>query len=320
VKEIGGYMQFERFNGEHYQKGLPLNTGRGAILILLRMLNAKKIYIPYYLCDSIKNYLQTNDFAYEFYHINRDFFPLFERDLKNDEYLLIVNIYGQLSSTDIANIKKKYNNIILDNTHAFFELPQPNIHTVYSCRKFFGVPDGAYLHIANFSHTLNTISLAEDKSLNRFNHLLGRFEESASEHYSEFLNTESIFASLPPLKMSKLTSNLLNIIDYAHILKIRNNNFERYAKALAPTNLIDARMLNGPFCYPYRIKNGAQIRQSLIEKKIYIPILWPNVTKSYGASDEEFDMAQNTLPLPVGQGVSFEDIDLIIEALQDLHA
>jgi dTDP-4-amino-4,6-dideoxygalactose transaminase len=120
--------------------------------------------------------------------------------------------------------------------------------------------------------------------------------------------------------MSKLTSNLLNIIDYAHILKIRNNNFERYAKALAPTNLIDARMLNGPFCYPYRIKNGAQIRQSLIEKKIYIPILWPNVTKSYGASDEEFDMAQNTLPLPVGQGVSFEDIDLIIEALQDLHA
>lgn len=35
--------------------------------------------------------------------------------------------------------------IILDNTQSFFQKPISGIDTIYSCRKYFGVPDGAYL-------------------------------------------------------------------------------------------------------------------------------------------------------------------------------
>ena len=43
------------------------------------------------------------------------------------------------------SIKKIYGNIIVDHTHAFFQKPLKGIDTLYSCRKFWGVSDGAYL-------------------------------------------------------------------------------------------------------------------------------------------------------------------------------
>ncbi|NMA59608.1 MAG: hypothetical protein GX959_03355 [Clostridiales bacterium] len=317
MNEIGGFIQFERFQGAHYHSSLPLNTGRSALLFLLRSINAKKVFIPYYLCDSVKNYLQANHFCYDFYHIDSSFMPIFDYDLKSDEYILIVNTYGQISKTEVLKLKQQYKNIILDNTHAFFELPLSDVHIFYSCRKFFGVPDGAYLHIADFNQESRIKDLSEDKSHDRFAHLLGRFEEPASSHYSKFQEAESVFGTLPPLRMSKLTSNLLNIIDYERIIKIRNHNFAQYAKTLTPTNKIDVQMLNGPFCYPYYVENGFALRKILIENKIYIPTLWSNITKEYGANNDEILIARNTLPLPVDQRITSNDVNYILKILRN---
>ncbi len=318
MKEIGGYLEFENLNGSHYHSYLKLNTARASLLFLLKTLDAKKIFLPYYLCDTVKNYLDLYSFDYEFFHVDASFLPLFNKALSPKEYLLVVNTYGQLTSDAISMLKTKYNNIILDNTHAFFEKALSNIHTLYSCRKFFGVPDGAYLQIANMPDLHTNLSLPNiDVSSHRVAPLLGRYEESANKYYARYLESEYELNSIPPLQMSKLTNNLLNAIDYNGIIKRRNENFHLYESMLNNDNILCPSMLNGPFCYPYYINNGVHIRKKLIENRVYIPTLWANVTTKYGANIVEEHMARNILPLPVDQRITLEDIKYIIKIIKE---
>ena len=37
-------------------------------------------------------------------------------------------------------------NVIIDNVQAYFQRPIEGFDTLYSCRKYFGVPDGAVLY------------------------------------------------------------------------------------------------------------------------------------------------------------------------------
>ena len=54
MKEIGGYFGLEESTrNEYYPKLVALNTGRNALLYVLKARKIEKIYIPYYLCDTV---------------------------------------------------------------------------------------------------------------------------------------------------------------------------------------------------------------------------------------------------------------------------
>lgn len=107
--KIGGYFSFEQLiDNEYYKTLIRLNTARNALLYVLKSKKIKKIFIPYYLCDSIINVLQKYGYGYEFYHINLDFSPKFNRNLGEDEYLYVVNYYGKLTNIHIQGFKKCY--------------------------------------------------------------------------------------------------------------------------------------------------------------------------------------------------------------------
>ena len=58
--EIGGYFGLESLISNEYHKGLvALNTARNALLYVLRARKIKKLYIPYYLCNSISEILNS---------------------------------------------------------------------------------------------------------------------------------------------------------------------------------------------------------------------------------------------------------------------
>ena len=288
---------------EYHTNAIALNTARNALVYLVRSKSISKIYIPYYLCDSVSNVCERENIRYEFYHTDENFLPIFERELDENEYLYVVNFYGQVSQAKIAEIKTKYNRIILDNVQAFFEAPVDEVDTIYSCRKFFGVPDGAYLY-SDAKH----LPLPTDTSMTRMTHILGRFErQSASDFYQDFQTNDSLFEQLPPMYMSNLTHNILGAIDYQQVVAKRNENWATLHKALGNKNKLQLQMPKGPYMYPFYCKNGARIRKALIEKKIYIPTLWPNVL-NFEECDLEKDYAQNILPLPCDQRYSEQDM------------
>ena len=313
MKEIGGYLELDKFLNKPYHRDMiELNTGRNALIYLVKVKKIKKVYLPYFLCNSVGNMLKKHSVEYEYYHINKDFMPVFIKKLRHNEYLYMVNYYGQISNQKIIESKEKHNLIIVDNTQAFFQKPIPKIDTIYSCRKFFGVPDGAYLS----TDTILKKELEVDKSMNRMKHILGRFEGQASEYFKDFQENDESLEKLLLRKMSYLTKNILGAIDYDKVMESRNDNFNYLYDRLNSSNILNIKKTEGAFAYPYYNKNGLELRKKLIEQKIYVPILWPNVLRDNDEKSIEYDYSANILPLPCDQRYGKNDMDYLVKSIE----
>jgi hypothetical protein len=312
MKEIGGYFGLDQLvNNEYYKNLLSLNTGRNALLYLFKMKNIQKLYIPYYLCNSVSYMLEKHEFDFEYYHIDADFNPIFNKKLCEGEYLYIVNYYGQLTNDKVIYLNQNYGNIILDNTHAFFQKPIDGIDTIYSCRKFFGVPDGAYLSTNSVLDEVIEIDISKD----RMTHILGRFEGTASDYYSNFQENDASFKFEPLKYMSKLTKNILGAIDYKKVKEIRDENYAYLESKLKKINKLRLITPEGAFAYPFYLENGVEIRKNLAANKIYIPTLWPNVLEDTFKGSLEYDYAANILPLPCDQRYGISDMEYVVKEL-----
>lgn len=313
MKEIGGYFGLEQLvSNEYYKDLVPLNNGRNALLYLLKAKNMKKLYIPYYLCNSVSDMLKRNGYDFEYYNVNSDFMPIFNKALADNEYLYVVNYYGQLNNDKVINLKQKHKRIILDNTHVFFQKPIENIDTIYSCRKFFGVPDGAYLS----TDVKIKDDLEIDISKDRMTHILGRYESIASDYYNHFQNNDASFKNESLKYMSKLTHNILGAIDYERVCRIRNENYAYLESELGGHNKLKLISPDGAFSYPFYVENGIEIRKVLVKKKLYIPTLWPNVLSNTAQKSIEYQYVANIIPLPCDQRYGIEDIRYLVEEIR----
>ncbi|WP_394121450.1 hypothetical protein [Planococcus donghaensis] len=313
MKEIGGYFGMEELVNQEFYSGLvALNSGSNALLYLLKARKITKLHIPYYLCDSVSNLLEKYNYEFEYYHVDQEFQPIFDKELEPGEYLYIVNLYGQFTQEKTLALKKHYGQLILDHSQAFFQKPLEGIDTIYSCRKYFGVPDGAYLATDAVLHE----ELEQDISKDRMAHILGRFEGTASEYYADFRSSNDLLAEAPLRKMSKLTRNLMGAIDAERACRIRNENYAYLEKQLGLDNPLNLTMPEGAFAYPLLVEDGISVRNRLAEQKIYIPLLWPNVIEDCPEESIEYQYAANILPLPCDQRYGIEDMAYLVEMVK----
>ncbi len=307
--EIGGYFGLDDLVRHEYHEGLiALNSARNALVYLLKARAIRKLYIPDYLCDTVARVCEREGYAYEYYAVGPDFLPLFDKELGDREYLYVVNYFGQIANDTLMALKRRYGAIIVDNVQAFFQRPLPGTDTIYSCRKFFGVPDGGYLA----TDARLAEELPEDLSGDRMRHILGRFEGSASDYYGVYAENEESFYGLELRKMSRLTHNLLGAIDYEAVRSRRESNFRYLHDALGDRNRLTPICPAGPFAYPFLCPDGPRVRKALIARKIYVPTLWPEAIR-FGGTAADYSM--NILPLPVDQRYTDEDMQVIKEEL-----
>lgn len=317
MKEFGGYLELEHFCGaEYHADAVGVNSGRNALLYILKARNIRKIYIPYFVCDAVCNVCAENGVHYSRYCINDRFLPLRPISLQPDEWLYIVNAYGQLTDGDILELKRQYHRVIVDNVMDFFRKPLPGVDTVYSCRKFFGVPDGGYVSTDTRLEEPLEIQASRDRMI----HLMGRFETSGSEYYQAYHTNEAFIDTMPLKAMSALTRNILKGVDYPYVIARRNENYTVLNSILEDLNKKQFTMPNGSFCYPLMCHNAQSIRKQLVGQQIYIPTLWPNVLKDCDQESREYQYARDILPIPCDQRYSKEDMvylaNIIREALE----
>lgn len=315
MKEIGGYFELDTLRdakGEYYKDLIALNTARNALVYLAKAKRIRKVYIPYLLCDSVSLVCERENIEYGFYHTDSQFQPIFTEELHDREYLYIVNLYGQISNERLTEMKKQYKRIIVDNIHAFFQEPIEGADTIYSCRKFFGVPDGAYLATGcELSEVLPV-----DQSENRVSHIYGRSKDGATAHYKEFQSNDELFKQLPLMKMSTLTHDMLSVIDYEKIRKIREDNFSYLHQQLGGFNILNLRLPDGPYAYPFYCENGMAAKKKLAEMKIYVATLWPNVLENDSCLEKDY--AENILPLPCDQRYTVGNMRYLVEEVSKL--
>lgn len=314
MKEIGGYIQLEESSGKMlYEDGVKLNSGRNALAYLLEARNIKKIMMPKFMCDSCDNVIKNYNVKKRTYNINSQFQPI-DIELQENEWLYIVNYYGQLSDDYIKKMKEKYKRIILDYSQAYFQRPILGIDTIYSCRKYFGVPDGAIL----YTNCRINRKLKTDISYNRILPILGRFEKNAEIFYEQYKQGERNFNDYPLMEMSKLTINLLRTIDYEKVKDIRMQNYLYLMQNLAEFNELNPIVTKGLFMYPLYVDNGEVVRKKLQKNKIYVPCLWPNVVDDCNDNTIEGKMARNIVPLPIDQRYNLEDMEYIVCKIKEI--
>lgn len=315
MKEIGGYIELEQNNLPMlHDKAIRLNCGRNCLAYIIRAKKIKKILLPKFCCYSIREICKREKVEIRYYSINEFFLPQ-NIYLDRNEWLYLINYYGQLTSEQIKSYSNQYKYIIVDQAQAYFQKPVKNVDTIYTCRKFFGVPDGAFL----YTNSVIKEAFPLDESYKRMEFLMGRFERNASEFYEKYILNDKIFDNIPIKQMSKLTKNLLCGIDYDKIRDKRSDNFFYLHERLKRINKLELRVPDGPFMYPLYICNGIKIREKLKKNKIYIPLLWPNILEECIQNELEYDMASNILPLPVDQRYSYTEMDIIITYIEQFY-
>ena len=316
MKEIGGYFEIElRKEGPFHPEAIALNTGRNAFEYILKLRGYKKVYLPYFTCDTMMEPIRKLEIDHEFYHINEQFEPVFDFSRIGNDQTFVLNNYFGLFDRNVKKVGENCPNLIIDNCQSFFSGPLERIDTFYSARKFFGVPDGAYLYLKG-QQTRITDKLETDQSLARIEYLFKRIESGTGAAYEDFKNIQDELSYNPIRKMSDITGSLLKSIDYDHAAKRRRMNFEFLHYELKDTNLLRHELdeKTVPMLYPFMVDNP-ELRSILIRNKIYIPTYWPNVFEWCSPDSLEYRLAKNVLYLPVDQRYGEKEMNRIIEVI-----
>jgi len=315
VKAIGGYFDLQLpLLEEFYPSLIKLNTGRNALEYILKVNGYTCIYIPYFTCEVILEPIKKLGLEYHFYTLDRDLNPIIDFEIESNECLLYTNYFGIKQAT-IKKLADLDFNLIVDNSQAFYSSPLPDIDTFYSCRKFFGLPDGAYLQC----NIKSSSKFERDVSFERMSHLLISIDQSIEKGYESFRNNNEVLSNNPIRRMSLLTERLLKSIDYEECRVIRNRNFRMLHEALSEKNQlsIDSLAINGPLCYPF-LTNKENIKRKLISKRVFVPVFWPNVFNWTTVKMFENYLAQNLVPLPIDHRYNEEDMERMINYLKQM--
>ena len=219
-------------------------------------------------------------------------------------FTLIILVFVRMSCNKLINIFK--DNLILDLSMSFFHRPKIKYY-FNSCRKFFGVPDGAYIHGISLNNELKTNTLLNT------NHLNNRLTKKKA--YDLFLRNESLISSQLH-KMSQFTLDTMCLINYELVKQKRIENFNFLNSKIGKNNILSFPKLHDevPHYYPYLPKRVISIND-LIDKGLFVPNIWKIAKNDQINKSTSLKLFEKLLPLPIDQRYNSNDMNYIIHIL-----
>jgi hypothetical protein len=315
-KPVGGFFELEVLTTEpgglYHPDALALSTGRACIGYILDKLKPARCFVPSYTCDAVYEPFRERSIPLEYYAISDQFELKSDVALNPDEYLFYINYFGIRHDYSEHLIERYGGQLILDNTHSFFHSGYSRNWSFTSARKYFGVPDGAFV----FGPTLSC------QDLERFNkpdlspnmlRALGVQDQAyqAYQAYEKRLNADV-------QRISHVSEQMLKRVDYDKVIRQRLENFQRYHKELADYNQITFDKHGGQyaFCYPFLPKERIE-KQLLHQQNFFIPALWSDVLNR---EEESFradrDLCLGLLPLPIDHRYKKHDVEPLIRLIK----
>ncbi len=321
AKAIGGYFGWE-FPEKKYplphEEGFFVNNARSALQLILQSIGKVcMVYIPFYTCDSVTAALDSVGIAYRQYHIDSRLRIAEDIHLQDDEYLIYTNYFGIMDAYCGTLAGTYGSKLIVDNAQALYAQHINGTHSIYSCRKFIGVPDGG---IAISEATLSAGWLPEARSYDRCGALLARAEEDIPTGYKLFKANDQRFREDGIARMSMISEKILQSINHENIIRSRRRNFEYLHSALKGCNrlsLPETDTFSCPLVYPFYTDNP-EMRRILIENEIFVAQYWPNVLDWCERKDAEYGLTKSIMALPVDQRYDTADMQTIINVINSI--
>lgn len=253
-------------------KEIQLNSARNCLKYILKVFDIKDIYIPYYLCNAIRNTAVKENCSVHFYHISSEFKPT--KNFKEDAFILYPNYFG-ICSNIVKELDKQYKNLIIDNAHAFLARPY-GLASFNSIRKFFPtIRDGAILY------TKETKELNIKKDEYSYTEKILDYEEICKNEYR--IEKDTIMG------ISETSLNLYKKQNIEDLINLKKEAFNKLHNKYKNTNnlKIEIKPEDVPFCYPYLAKNEQEAKQlvnELEQQNFLIYRYWNKLPNSYPES------------------------------------
>src|SRR5579871_2977227 len=316
MNPIGGFFELElpSGSGPYHAAATALTSGRACLRLALSALRPARVHVPFYVCNALLESLGVLGLRCAFYPLDEQLEPEGGLEVAPGEVALVVNYFGLKRPAVRALAGRLGEALIVDNVQAFFEVGYPKSWSFNSARKFFGVPDGAYLY-APFP----VAGPAERNQAPAWDYLIGRLEGRQAEAFRRFAAAEAEVTS-EPRRLSVGAERLLAAIDYPAVAAQRRANFVTYEAALGWANQLALPLPSGavPLCYPF-LPHRMMDRRALYERGIYPPMYWPDCLDRPGREFEwERDLSARLLPLPVDQRYGANDIGRVVAVVTEL--
>lgn len=316
AKEYGGYLPFEIKTGPDFfseygeNNVLRTNSAKAAMYFVIKEKGIQKICVPYYMCRSVKEMLQETGVSIEYYDLDENLLPV-PGSVDADAAVLLVDYFGMMEE-QVKREAEKYRTVILDFSHSFFAEPvvREGAFSIYSCRKFVGVPDGGYAIGDGVSRKLEA-----DKVSDYFSYLTTSLEYGTNAAYAQKQESDRYFMGNYK-GMSELTRGMLSSVDYAGIRKQRSENFRHLHRILGPYNALMIEEEQAPaYVYPFLPKGESaaekSLKAALVAEKIYVPTLWKELICEEFRGTLEYRLSEQAVFLPVDQRYGKEDMEYI---------
>ena len=311
---IGGFFELDlpEGGGSWHPTAIALSTGRACMVAILRRLKPRRVRLPFYACDALFAPMREAGVAIDFYHLDERLLPVDLSSPEPGELTLAINYFGRQSAL-IGELARRYGrSFVADNTQAFFDRPEEGVWAFCSARKFFGVPDGAYLYAPE---PLDLEPLPNQRSDVRHlvNRLIGRQQTAYRQVRRYERNIDAKLRAISPL-----SQRLLSVVDYEAARRRRRENYRALHALLVDHNLFDAALPPDatPFAYPLLLPEPID-RAAVARHRLYIPTLWEDVIhrESPAGFSFERDFAARLLPLPVDHRYTPEHMEEAVRRL-----
>ena len=315
--EIGGYFGLDLpDHGDIFQDALKYQSGRAAIRAVLECNGISRVMMPAYICDSIIKAAVDAGVEVESYDLDELLYPKNLPLLLPERCALIYVNYFGLCQKNISRLldEMPHDRLIIDNSHALFASHTGALASIYSPRKFVGLPDGGILRASPLLRI--TPPTVEDRgSFERMRYLLIRLAYSAREGYADFDKARNSLRDASPLAMSRLTQRLMKSIRWDQVIKRRRENFAIMARMMDPINEMNWTLgeNEAPLCYPLTLKGRGinKTKNELSALNVFTATYWPDALPRIKANTIEATLVNETLFLPIDQRLECAQVEAV---------
>ncbi|MFT4802971.1 MAG: hypothetical protein ACI9YE_000157 [Psychroserpens sp.] len=315
MKNIGGFFELEIAEGSslYHDDAIKLSTGRACLNLILDIKKYSKVYVPYYCCDALFEPMKLKGITYEFYGINKQLEIIDEINLKPNEAIIYCNFFG-IKKQYVDKLIEMYGaQLIIDDTHSFFTQGYSTSASFTTARKYFGVPDGAFLYFPQSSFFFKSKRNTDVSINHNLNRLIG-LHKIAYQQYTNY--EESLDSSIN--EISIVSEKILKTVDYESVIKKRNENFEFYKKELKSYNQLNIDdSASNCFCYPLLLNSPIE-KKIFYKENIFIPSYWLDINKRKYEEKYMFEskLSSELLPLPIDHRYGEEDLRRVISFIK----
>lgn len=316
-----------------------LSGGRASLQIICEYLLTKginRILLPSYMCPSILNCFQKNNFNFDFFRIYRDFkIDLTDLRKKAEKYkaILFINYFGMGITEEEENtlneLQGNGNIIIQDNVQGLFCNKKIGSFVFNSFRKF--VPfDGSMLYstyeLSGYIDQYNQMGKKRKDIIHEARELKRRFIVNnigdETKYLRLFEKAEKLCDDGSEIVGDDEERVILESIDWEKLSIKRNSNYVYLKSRIQGEEGIDvvfSKINDGiiPLGMPVYIKKNRDfVKAALMECNIFLPVHWDiRFNEFLNKNDEAVSISNQILTLVIDQRYGIEDMEFMVEKL-----